>query len=272
MLRTRLISAAVMVPLVVAGLLLLPTPVVALVILIILGGGLFEWSRMIPLRTGVAQSAFIAVALALAWSYWALGPEVWIGPLLLVAVAWWLWALYWLVHPGLSAAPTSPVRGYKTVAGYLVLLPCWAALVVLHGRAEDGPLITLYLLVIIWLADSGAYFAGRRWGRHRLAPEISPGKTWEGVAGAVAVSALFALVAGLLYSQSVVRTAALVLISVVAVLFSIIGDLTESLMKRQCGLKDSSRIIPGHGGILDRIDSLTAAAPVFLIGLQWMRL
>jgi phosphatidate cytidylyltransferase len=160
----------------------------------------------------------------------------------------------------------------KIVAGYLVMLPAWAALVVLHGRTADGPLITLYLLVVVWLADSGAYFSGRRWGKRKLAPVISPGKTREGVYGAIVVSAVFALVAGLLYSHSVVWTAGLMLVSTVAVMFSIVGDLLESLMKRQSGIKDSSHIIPGHGGILDRIDSLTAAAPVFLLGLQWMRL
>ncbi|MFV1972343.1 MAG: phosphatidate cytidylyltransferase [Thiohalobacterales bacterium] len=268
MLKARLVSAAVMVPLVVAGILLLPTPVIALVMLLIIGGGLWEWSRMVPLQAaGMAQFAFIGAGLLLAALVWVVAPAALIMPLLFAAFLWWLWVLYWLSHPEFSAP-----RGLKIVAGYLVTLPAWVALVVLHGRPVDGPLITLYLLVLIWLADSGAYFSGRRWGNRKLAPVISPGKTREGVYGAIAASAAFALVAGLLYSHSLVWTAGLVLVSIVAVMFSIVGDLLESLMKRQSGIKDSSQLIPGHGGILDRIDSLTAAAPVFLLGLQWMRL
>jgi phosphatidate cytidylyltransferase len=256
-----------MVPLVVAGILLLPTPVIALVTALIIGAGLWEWSRMVPLQAGMAQFAFIGAGLLLAGLVWVMTPVALITPLLFAAFLWWLWVLYWLTHPELSAQPW-----LKIVAGYLVMLPAWAALVVLHERPADGPLITLYLLVLIWLADSGAYFSGRRWGRRKLAPVISPGKTREGVYGAIAASAMFALVAGLLYSHAAVWTAGLILVSIVTVMFSIAGDLFESLMKRQVGIKDSSHIIPGHGGILDRIDSLTAAAPVFLLGLQWMRL
>lgn len=267
MLKARLISAAVMVPLVVAGILLLPTPVIALVTVLIIGGGLWEWSRMVSLQAGMAQFAFIGAGLLLAGLIWVMTPAVLITPLLFAAFLWWLWVLYWLTHPELPAQPW-----LKIAAGYLVMLPAWAALVVLHGRTADGPLITLYLLVLVWLADSGAYFSGRRWGKRKLAPVISPGKTREGVYGAIAVSAVFALLAGLLYGHSVVWTAGLILVSIVTVMFSIAGDLLESLMKRQAGIKDSSHIIPGHGGILDRIDSLTAAAPVFLLGLQWMQL
>jgi len=256
-----------MVPLVVVGILLLPTPVIALLMALIIGAGLWEWSRMVPLQAGMAQSAFIGVGLLLIALIWIVTPIAMIGPLLLAAFLWWLWVLYWLAHPAFSARPV-----LKIIAGYLVTLPAWAALVVLHGRAGDGPLMTLYLLVVVWLADSGAYFSGRRWGSRKLAPVISPGKTWEGVYGAIAVSAVFALVAGLQHSHSLVWTAGLVLVSIVAVMFSIVGDLLESLMKRQSGVKDSSHIIPGHGGILDRIDSLTAAAPVFLLGLQWAQL
>lgn len=267
MLKTRLISAAVMVPLVVAGILLLPTPAIALVTVAIIGGGLWEWSRMVPLPAGIAQLAFIGVGLLLAGLVWTMTPAALITPLLIVAFLWWLWVLYWLSHPQLAAP-----RTLKIIAGYLVTLPAWAALVVLHGRPADGPLITLYLLVLVMLADSGAYFSGRRWGSRKLAPVISPGKTWEGVYGAIATSAVFALVAGLSYSHSLTWTTGLVLVSIVTVMFSIVGDLFESLMKRQRGIKDSSQLIPGHGGIFDRIDSLTAAAPVFLLGLQWMQL
>jgi phosphatidate cytidylyltransferase len=125
---------------------------------------------------------------------------------------------------------------------------------------------------MVWLADSGAYFAGRRWGRTRLAPVISPGKTWEGVLGGIVASAIAVLLAGYWYSRSLEWTLTLVSVALLAVMFSIVGDLLESLMKRQAGIKDSGSIIPGHGGVLDRIDSLTAAAPMFLAGILWFGL
>ena len=152
------------------------------------------------------------------------------------------------------------------------MLSTWLALVVLHSRPDQGPHWVLYLLVLVWVADSGAFFAGRQFGRTRLAPKVSPGKTWEGVLGGLTACALFAFgYAHYLELQGAVLTG-FVLVSLVTVLFSVAGDLLESLLKRQRGVKDSGTLIPGHGGILDRIDSLFAAAPVFLLGLRWIEL
>ncbi|MDH3526534.1 MAG: phosphatidate cytidylyltransferase [Gammaproteobacteria bacterium] len=272
MLKTRLISAAIMIPLVVGGILFLPTDAVALILALIMGIGLWEWARMVPLQSVPAQLLYPAIIVLLCWLAWMTPLEALIDSLLVAALLWWLGALYWVSRAKISTQSSARVRLMKSVVGLLVMLPAWAALVMLHGREQDGPLFTLFLLVLIWLADSGAYFAGRRWGRTKLAPVVSPGKTWQGVYGAVVTSGLFALLVGLLYSQSLRWTAGLVLVSLLTVLFSIVGDLLESLMKRQHGIKDSSHIIPGHGGVLDRIDSLTAAAPVFLLGLYWLEL
>jgi phosphatidate cytidylyltransferase len=260
-----------MIPLVVAGILWLPTGYLALFMALIIGAGAWEWGRIVPLHDA-ASAAFSGVILALAGLTWLLNPQLVAGPLLGAAFGWWLWVLYWLSHPYIGAGPGAASRSLKLAAGALVLLPAWTALVVLHGRGEDGPLLTLFLLIVIWLADSGAYFSGRRWGRRKLAPAISPGKTREGVYGALLASGSCALAVGLLYNGSLRWAAGLTLVVLVTVMFSIGGDLLESLMKRQCGVKDSGNIIPGHGGILDRIDSLTAAAPVFLLGLYWMKL
>jgi phosphatidate cytidylyltransferase len=158
------------------------------------------------------------------------------------------------------------------LAGALVILPAWAALCTLHASAERGPTVTLMLLMLVWLADIGAYFAGRRWGEKKLAPAISPGKTWEGVYGGLLSSLLFAAIAGAIFSRSLSWTLAFMMVSLLTVMFSVAGDLLESLMKRQSGIKDSGNIIPGHGGIFDRIDSLVAAAPLFLIGFLWLDL
>ncbi len=272
MLKTRLISAAIMIPLVVGGILFLPTDSVALVLALVMGVGLWEWARMVPLQSFPAQLLYPGVIVLLMWLAWMAPLDVLIDILLVAALLWWLGALYWVSRAKITTESSLPLRAMKSVVGLLVVLPAWAALVMLHGREQDGPLLTLFLLVLIWLADSGAYFAGRRWGRTKLAPVVSPGKTWQGVYGGIVSSGLFALLVGLLYSQSLRWAAGLVLASLLTVMFSIVGDLLESLMKRQRGIKDSSHIIPGHGGVLDRIDSLTAAAPVFLLGINWLEL
>ncbi len=272
MLKTRLISAAIMIPLVVGGILFLPTDSVALVLALVMGVGLWEWARMVPLESVPARLLYPAIGVLLIWLAWMAPLDALIDILLVVALLWWLGALYWVSRARISTESSVVARVMKSVIGLLVILPAWAALVMLHGREQGGPLFTLFLLVLIWLADSGAYFAGRRWGRTKLAPVVSPGKTWQGVYGGFITSGLFALLAGLLYSRSFKWTVGLVLVSLLTVMFSIVGDLLESQMKRERGIKDSSQIIPGHGGVLDRIDSLTAAAPVFLLGLYWLEL
>ncbi len=272
MLKTRLASAAILVPLVVGGVLYLPTAGIALMLALVMGVGLWEWGGMIPLGSGAARIAYPVGVAALMALVWAAPLDRVIEPLLLLAFIWWLAVLYWLTRPGFGVQPTRGVRLLKGIAGVLVMLPSWASFVALHAREEHGPVISLALLVLVWLADSGAYFAGHRWGRTRLAPVISPGKTWEGALGGILTSVICALLAGYWYSRSLGWTLALALVALLAVMFSIVGDLLESLMKRQAGIKDSSHIIPGHGGILDRIDSLTAAAPLFLLGMLWFGL
>jgi phosphatidate cytidylyltransferase len=148
------------------------------------------------------------------------------------------------------------------VAGLLVLVPAWLALVRLHAIA---PNLMLFLLLLVVAADVGAYFGGRTFGKHKLAPQVSPGKTWEGVYGGLIAGALLAVIGVFWFRMSI---APFIALCVVVVIASVIGDLTESLFKRHAGLKDSGSLLPGHGGVLDRIDSVTAAAPLFLIGLE----
>jgi phosphatidate cytidylyltransferase len=261
-----------MVPLVVYGVLRLPTPTFAAILGAILVAGIWEWSRLVPLSGYPARSLYSLAILGLLALIWLLDPSQLAVYLLAAAACWWLFALYWLANPQRCASVSAPCRALKLLAGAMVSVPPWTALVVLHRHGADGPLLTLLLLIMVWLADSGAYFAGRRFGRHKLAPLISPGKTREGVYGGLLVSLLFAGVAGWLYSDSPAWTLTYVLAALPAMLFSVVGDLLESLMKRQSGLKDSGTLIPGHGGIFDRIDSLVAAAPVYLAGFLWLEL
>jgi phosphatidate cytidylyltransferase len=271
-LRARLISAVVITPLVVYGVLALSLNLFALLLGGVLVAGAWEWGNLVPLASSTLRLCYCAAVAGLMWLLWYTGLDAAIGWLLLLAMVWWLFALYWLTHPQLCAQARAACTGFKLLAGSLVLVPAWAALAVLHGSGPDGPVLTLGLMIMVWLADSGAYFAGRRWGRNKLAPVISPGKTREGAWGGVLASLGFAGLAGALYSHSVRWTLACLLASLVAILFSIAGDLLESLMKRQSGIKDSGHIIPGHGGILDRLDSLVAAAPLFLAGFRWLDL
>ena len=272
MLRTRLISAAVMIVIVVSGLFYLPTGGFALLLTLVIAAGLWEWSRLIPLASPAGQFLYPLIVLLLLWQLWSAGPGGAAMPLLWAGLGFWIVVLLYLPRAVVGADDGLAGRAIKSLSGVLVTLPAWAALVMLHARVPHGPFVILYLLVLVWLADSGAYFAGRKWGRRKLAPTISPGKSWEGVYGAIATCSVFALVVGLAYGDTLKQAAGLVVVSLLTVMFSIVGDLLESLMKRQAGIKDSSNLIPGHGGVLDRIDSLTAAAPVFFIGLHWLKL
>lgn len=272
MLRTRVISALVMAPLVISGVLFLDNSVFSLILGIILLGGAWEWSHLVPPGTMVARIVYTCAIAILMGLLWRTGLEVLITPLLLAAFVWWLCALLWLSRPQCCAQASLLNSSLKMLAGVLVILPAWAALSTLHASGERGPMLTLILLMLVWLADIGAYFAGRQWGSRKLAPAISPGKTWEGVYGGLLSSLVFATIAGGFLSHSLNWTLAFMMVSLLAVMFSVVGDLLESLMKRQSGSKDSGNIIPGHGGIFDRIDSLVAAAPMFLIGFIWLRL
>jgi len=185
-------------------------------------------------------------------------------------------ALFWLTLTLLitlrRTTPVAPSQGASPavlLAGPFLLTAAWVSLVALHRIEDLGPVLTLVLLALIWVADSAAYFSGRAFGRHKLAPAISPGKTVEGVAGALAAVALVAVAVQLLLMPGI-SLAGWVVLALVVTLVSVTGDLFESFIKRRRGLKDSGRLLPGHGGVLDRIDSLIAAAPVFFLGLAML--
>jgi phosphatidate cytidylyltransferase len=181
---------------------------------------------------------------------------------LILAGAWWAAALVWLAR----WRPQRPAsHGALAAAGVLALVPAWAALVWLH---TSGPVWVLILLGLVWIADTAAYFTGRALGRRRLAPLLSPGKTLEGVWGGLLAVGLYSGILALLLRLGAVEGVYFVLLGLLAAMVSVEGDLMESLLKRQRGVKDSGQILPGHGGALDRIDSLLAAAPVYALGLH----
>ena len=245
------------------GLFLLPPFWAVLAFGLVFTIGAWEWAGFGALRGAVARASYaliVALVLLLSWR-WTDDPAHLII-LLGAACAWWVIAFFWLV-----LAPTRHRPAVTLICGFAVLVPAFVALARLQIRADGfarGPLIVLWLVLMVCAADIGAYFAGRAFGRRKLAPRVSPGKTWEGAVGGLLMVALLAG-SGAVYFG--LPTLAVVAFGFGVGIFSIIGDLTESMFKRGAGLKDSGNMLPGHGGLLDRIDSVTAAAPLYALGL-----
>ena len=260
MLRQRFRTAVVALALLLAVLFVAPAYVAEAVIALVMVGGAWEWSRFLQADSKMLRFLYIAVVAVLM--------AVIAGPLaahkvlvLQVALAWWLVAFGWCFF-----YPTAVPGLVRWVSGILVLVPAYIALIALY---RIGPLMLLFALLIVWAADMGAYFAGKAFGKVKLAPAISPGKTWEGVIGGLVL--VVALVVGRsFFFES--NLAAMIPFCLGVAGVSIVGDLTVSMMKRTTGVKDSGSLFPGHGGILDRIDSVTAAAPLFALGITWLGL
>ena len=227
--------------------------------------GAWEWASLAGLVRPGARAAFtMAVGLGLVASHYlsATSPDfVWIT--LWVAMAWWFVAFLWLC---LAPARVTPVTA--ALAGFLSLVPCWLALVYVTRKTGTTDWV-LFTLVLVWAADTGAFFAGRWLGRVPLAPRVSPKKTWEGAIGGVIASAVVAWVAA--QWRLTVDVWPFVVTCIAVAALSIVGDLTESMLKRSAGIKDSGTLFPGHGGMLDRIDSITAAAPALVFALIIMK-
>ena len=267
MLRQRVITAVALgVGLLVVLLWLPPSVAIGVFALIVLVGA-WEWSAFPGFKFSGARGAYVAavaVAMALVWRLTLEDGRL--ETLLWIAGAWWFIAFLWV-----TLAPATQTRALVATSGLLVLVPAWVALAHLYLESQDvaasGPQLVLFLLLLIWAADIGAFFAGRSFGRLKLAPRVSPAKTWEGVLGGLGAAALVAAAGAWWFELPRVAFLSLCL---GVTLISVVGDLTESMFKRHAGLKDSGSVFPGHGGVLDRIDSVTAAAPLFLLGLRWL--
>jgi phosphatidate cytidylyltransferase len=254
----RIASAVVLVAVLLALLFLAPPSWTVVAIVAIVAGCAWEWSGFLQLRSLAPRLAYLLLTLlwfvAAAWLALAAGQlEVVLG----IAALWWAASVGWLV-----CLPERGGRWSAAVAGWLVLAPAGVALLWLWLDPSYGLRWLLYVLLLVWAADTGAYFAGRAFGRHKLAPRVSPGKTWEGAAGGLLLVAVLAAFAAPVLGRSV---PAFIALSLLVAVFSIVGDLIESLFKRHAGLKDSGSLIPGHGGLMDRLDSIMAAAPLMLL-------
>ncbi|MDV9032746.1 phosphatidate cytidylyltransferase [Pseudomonas sp. RAC1] len=264
MLKQRIITALILLPVALGGFFLLGGADFALFIGFVVTVGAWEWARLAgltaqPLR--LAYATVVAGALMLLYLMPDLAPWV-----LGASVIWWGLAT-WLVLTYPRSSELWGSAACRLLIGLLVLLPAWQGLVLLkHWPLGNG--LILSVMVLVWAADIGAYFSGRAFGKRKLAPQVSPGKSWEGVYGGMAVSLLITLVVGLVRDWGIGQILLGLVGALIVVMSSVVGDLTESMFKRREGIKDSSNLLPGHGGVLDRIDSLTAAIPMFAV-LLW---
>ena len=260
MLRQRVFTAIVALSVLAVVLFVLPAVVARTVITLLMLGAAWEWSGFIFNRESLQRTVyvlFIAILLALIFLE---SSETMLEPMVLkISLGWWLAALAWMFF-----FPTPIAQPVAWACGALVIVPAWLALDLLYLQRPE---MLLFALLIVWVADIGAYFVGKGFGKVKLAPRISPGKTWEGVLGGLAAVMILAAIGSPVLKIDI---AVLVPFCLAVAMISIVGDLTVSMFKRNAGVKDSGSLFPGHGGILDRIDSVTAAAPFFALVMSWI--
>ncbi|MAQ01646.1 MAG: phosphatidate cytidylyltransferase [Alteromonadaceae bacterium] len=278
MLKQRIITALILAPLAIMAILFLPIHIFQYVIAGVVALGGYEWANMSGITARPYKVAFGLVLLAgclalislvdveLIWSQGALNEFYhWI---LSVAAVWWLASFFMILAYPRYTAFWRQSWMIRCLFGVLTLIPTWVAVVALRSSLYDvdtfyGASLIFYVLGIVWAADIGAFFVGVKFGRHKLRPNVSPGKTFEGLFGGIMASFAIIAFAALHYQVESSRIWLHLLIGGLTVGVSALGDLNESMFKRCAGIKDSGRILPGHGGLMDRIDSLTAAFPVF---------
>ncbi|GAB3386285.1 phosphatidate cytidylyltransferase [Lysobacter fragariae] len=272
MTKTRLLAALIMAPIAIAAILLMASPWMMALAAVVFLIGLWEWFELTGIEDTLARTVLLAANLAMMVAIvWASRSATGYSYVLfqlacVLGVVWWLLALLWLRHFSFASDHETWARMFKLAAGALAVIPAWCALGWIHASKPNGHLWLFTALAIVWAADSGAYFAGRKLGRRKLAPTVSPNKTIEGVIGGVVAGLIVGVAGAMLAGAPVAKLPLVALVAFVAILASVVGDLFESLLKRHAGVKDSGDLIPGHGGILDRVDGVLAALPVFALG------
>lgn len=268
MLKQRLWTAAILIPLVLLSILYLPTIILQWVIAGTIVLAALEWFSIIGFASRIQMSLAIGL-LGITASLIYLLP---ISTVMLIATIIWGLILIAVTRYAHRAMPThmqsllmKPL--FAVTIASVVLALFWHSAVILHQSSSLGPKQLLFVMVLVWLADTGGYFAGKKWGKTSLAKAISPNKTWEGVAGALVLGSIWTSMAYFSGISGSLSFSQWLLLSLSALLISVVGDLFESLFKRCHKVKDSGNLLPGHGGMLDRIDSLIAAVPVFASGL-----
>ncbi len=278
MLKDRIITAVILAALFLGALFYLPLPLFSMAVATAVLIAAWEWANMAGFNRTPERLVYLGILVACLWgaaSYIGVGRDYFFAAtalglvderverLLLIGCGWWALSVLWVQTYPQSAALWGN-RWLRLVIGVAVLLPTWVALTYLRAL-ENGAWLILLLVIVVALADIGGFFFGRRYGKRKLAPSVSPGKTWAGFWGGFGCNAILAVLLGLVLGGDSWKL--LLAVIMPASLASVLGDLVESMVKRHRGIKDSSALLPGHGGLLDRVDSLTAAAPVFALAL-----
>ena len=261
MLKQRIVTAIVLASLVLASVIFLSSTIFSIIVALVVMQCSWEWTILSGFEQPFIRFSYTCVTGTICWLIRDISPAL----VLVIATVWWLVAFLIVKEYSISA---KFYQGgvMKLFMGLLTLIPVWFALSYLKGSNQQGMSIML-VLFLVWAADTGAYFTGKNLGRHKLAERVSPKKTIEGLLGGLLVSLIVSVCICLYFDFTFTQVIGLLLLSIVVFLVSVLGDLFESMLKREIGLKDSSNLLPGHGGILDRIDSLTAAIPIFTLVL-----
>jgi len=291
LLKQRILTAVILAPAVIAAIFYLPLNYFAGFLLAVMAIGAWEWGPLMGFSTTNRRLVFVgatSLLIALLWFFVGLEniwhasgssadvasglsqPQFIVTALLWLAVAWWgVSAILTLLYPRCSKFWSSH-RSIRGVFGWLTLVPTWLAFVVLRSSditadSHHGAQLIMFLFLMVWSADVGAYFVGKAFGKHKLLPNVSPGKTIEGFVGGIVSACFFVSIAGYVIGWNAQQFTTVLMVTTLITTISVLGDLNESMFKRQAGIKDSGSILPGHGGILDRIDSLTATAPIYAL-------
>jgi phosphatidate cytidylyltransferase len=269
MLKQRIITAIILASVIISAVIFLPTQMFALILAVIICVAAWEWAACAGINATPQKIIYVSLILLCLVACLIFLQKQWIHLIIACGLIWWIVAMVLVVRYQMNKTINLSTSIMKAMIGGVILIPAWLSLILIHLNAS-GVSLLLFLFFLIWLADSAAYFSGRKFGSKKLASNVSPGKSWEGVYGALAMSLLFGASYAFYADMKFMVAVYFMLLVLVTVSFSILGDLVESMFKRMAGIKDSSNILPGHGGVLDRIDSLTSAAPVFFAGLWAM--
>ncbi len=274
MLYKRILTAIPLAALVFWMIFFQPTAVFFYFVLLMVIISAYEWARLSGVSHYLIRSLFAVVITVMTWGlhhYAASFVFDYVTWLIYAAVLWWFSITYFL-KMARPKAPDEKLKIDKLFIAFIVLPAAALAMQQIHalhiGADWQGPKWLFYALSLVWIADIGAYFSGKKFGKNKLSPNISPGKTKEGLIGAVIATSLYTLLVSYYFDLDTERAALLILLSVIVTFISVSGDLYISFLKREAGLKDSGDILPGHGGMLDRVDSVLAAMPVFIVGFN----
>jgi len=267
MLLKRIITAAILIPLILAAIIYLPPLYFSLLVAVFILLGAWEWSVLIGLTKNSARIIYVLCIAFVILTLLFFHTHTHI-PTLLTATLIWLWAFIAIINyqkNGSGVGFQFPLL--RAMIGVIILISTWISIVILKTYPNFGASWLILVFIIIWSADIGAFFAGRAFGKHALCSRVSPKKTWEGFVGGTVLSVIMAAIGGLFLSLTTQHYIYLLVLALLTALFSVVGDLSVSLLKRMSGVKDSGKIFPGHGGLLDRLDSIAAGMVVFVLGM-----